>query len=389
MQEEVVNRPPKTGQRLKLEKKRKAAAKQTGKSKEKQAVVECAVEPPLNPALADPTAVPGARGEAAIEEKVKEEEEEEEQSTLLLYYNTVRTYVSAVNELWDYQHARNLVTGGRPKGVAIKAMERALIRGKIQRDREEYRDRGRGTLRDGYNSSQLADFMKECWSLPAKSTSQAQRTGVDFLFGHSMLMRGQHRRMLELADLLFLNLDKEGTGPAWCVCVVTNQGKTNQHGRIECAAALRHRHYQICALGALACHFFWRWHRTDEPFPTFTRSEDWYSIKVIQRDSKNNTQEVSYQTENQWVSRIFKAIGVISSHTTHIPREAGAKLAELAGVAESQVSYLYSIYGFLLYRIRLKPFLYHAFACFAVGEYVKCGFHLGVYGKSNSSSNLI
>ena len=71
-----------------------------------------------------------------------------------------------------------------------------------------------------------------------------------------------NRLPMELADLFSLDLPNEGysTSDGSCITkalvVVMNCGKTNQHGRMEYGAALRHRDPKACLVGALAFWFF-------------------------------------------------------------------------------------------------------------------------------------
>jgi hypothetical protein len=52
-------------------------------------------------------------------------------------------------------------------------------------------------------------------------------------------------------------------------------GKTNQHGRLETAGALRSRDSEISLLGALAFHLLLRWDLPPEPFPDFGSPRHW------------------------------------------------------------------------------------------------------------------
>ena len=45
---------------------------------------------------------------------------DEDASDLVLQYNTVRGYISAINELWEHQTAHKLHSAPRPYRVAIK-----------------------------------------------------------------------------------------------------------------------------------------------------------------------------------------------------------------------------------------------------------------------------
>jgi hypothetical protein len=114
-------------------------------------------------------------------------------------------------------------------------------------------------------------------------------------------------------------------------------GKTNQHGRIEYGAALRHRDYKSCLIGAIAVYFFWRWQHSGESFPSFRTSTDWYRIKVLKRDNEHLTDPLSIQTASTWTSRIFKACGIQSTKVQHAPRVKGGQIAEDRGVPEEQV----------------------------------------------------
>jgi hypothetical protein len=116
----------------------------------------------------------------------------------------------------------------------------------------------------------------------------------------------------------------------------------NQHGRLEYGAALRHRDYQSCVIGALAAYLFWRWQLSGEPFPCFRTSQDWYRIKLLKRDNAHIEDKLSDSTASTWTRRLYAASGIKGSKLTHMPRSSGARIAEANNVAESQVSCLLS-----------------------------------------------
>ena len=115
-------------------------------------------------------------------------------------------------------------------------------------------------------------------------------------------------------------------------------GKTNQHGRLEYGSALRHRDHQSCLVGALATYLFWRWHRSGEAFPCFRTSQDWYNIKLLKRDNSHLQELLSSHTASDWTKRLYNVAGLKMSRVSHAPRESGARIAEMNGVVESQVS---------------------------------------------------
>jgi hypothetical protein len=160
-----------------------------------------------------------------------------------------------------------------------------------------------------------------------------------------MLLRSGNRRALDLADCFLVHMPNEGTKGSRAehtkvLTVLMNQGKTNQHARMEYGAAIRHREPQCCLIGSLAAWFFWRWQVENEAFPDFTNSDNWYDIKVIRQSKAAPTQEVSYETVNLHTKALYEAAGIAGSKTTHLPRIAGAQNADMLGVNEAYVSYL-------------------------------------------------
>lgn len=63
------------------------------------------------------------------------------QPPIILIYNTVRGYVSAIHGLLAHQVSRGLHQAPEPHRVAIKALEISVVRGEHERRRKEYTDR--------------------------------------------------------------------------------------------------------------------------------------------------------------------------------------------------------------------------------------------------------
>ncbi len=115
----------------------------------------------------------------------------------------MRSYVSAINELWAHQTSRGLHAAPRPQGVALAALKQSLIRGQHARSRAELVDRGKGTIKDGYTAAQIPDLTHAAWAIrQSKSVESSLRTWLDFLLGN--------RLPLELPDLFALPLPTEG-----------------------------------------------------------------------------------------------------------------------------------------------------------------------------------
>ena len=99
IKKKAFNHPPKTGKRLAVEKKPKAAGK-LGAAKAKRKRTD--------------------RQEETIKPEVGTDSKEDGDSGLMISYNTVKGYCSANNELWDQQVACRLHIGPRPYNDAIK-----------------------------------------------------------------------------------------------------------------------------------------------------------------------------------------------------------------------------------------------------------------------------
>ena len=199
IKDEVASRAPKKGRRLKAERQRK---------RKRQAE---SLLPPLQPlkqrrgpAAAIATAIP----------VLEEGDDDEACSDLVLMYNTVRGYCSAVNELWAHQTSLGLHSAARPQRVALTALKTSIARGQHQRRREEFEDRGLATIRDGYTAAQIPDLTRKVWSrsqsLGKGCIEQQFRTQLCVLFGNSMLLRLSNYLPMELPDLLSMPLPNEG-----------------------------------------------------------------------------------------------------------------------------------------------------------------------------------
>jgi hypothetical protein len=109
IKDQVASRPPRKGQRLKNEqanRKRKKAESCLG----------------LGPGPAKrqrglQDAVPASRSGGTGSED--EDDDDEAGLSLILIYNSVQGYCSAINELWAHQTSRGLYTAPRPQRVAL------------------------------------------------------------------------------------------------------------------------------------------------------------------------------------------------------------------------------------------------------------------------------
>lgn len=237
-----------------------------------------------------------------------------------------------------------LNTAPNPRGSKIKALTKARATKEAVRKRTEFVDRGAGTLMDNYSLTHIADIVRVCWSPWSKGsygTSQTVqaylRTMVDFLFGHFMLLRGESRRMVKLADLFSLELRNEGPTICTALVMIMNNGKTNQQNRLEYGIVVRHKDVFFCVLSQLAFYFFFIWNIAGEPHPRFQHRQQWYDVKLFHGENSKNTQGLSYATQLNWTHKIFDHANLKSLKKTHAGRTNGARHAELNGVSEAQI----------------------------------------------------
>jgi hypothetical protein len=161
---------------------------------------------------------------------------------------------------------------------------------------------------------------------------------LDSLAAHQMILRGEHRRGLELADLSVVQMtEQEGPTPCSVVQCRFSKGKMIQAGKPRYMGVMRHRDPLLCTTSALALLFFWRWQLSSEEPPSFRSRQDWYTIKVLVGTEKRT--EISFDTQLADVLRSFLAVGITSWKKTHAGRAEGARAAERNGVSEKQVGY--------------------------------------------------
>ncbi len=224
-----------------------------------------------------------------------------------------------------------------PREDNIRGYLKSLQRKEAKRKKEQYADKGRDMLLDGYSEDEFERVCHELWAQGNDSPECHLRTLVDILLGHYMLTRGDDRRNAELSDLF--TFEFKGEGPTRCMPLIftTRAGKQNQHGRLKTIGALRNRKPLTCVLGGLAFYLLCRWDLYSEPFPNFSSRSAWYNIRLIKKSIGDATAPFLYYSQYEWAARAFKYVGIFSQKKTHIGRSAGAKMAELKGISEDQI----------------------------------------------------
>jgi hypothetical protein len=141
--ERVVNRAPRTGPRLVAERKRRrererketaeaaeaagtadTAETAAGASKKRRRRHNRITEASEEAEDAEDAAAQQLIAEQAAADRSADADAindgDEDPSDLILQYNTVRSYISAINKLWEHQTAQKLHSAPRPYRVAIK-----------------------------------------------------------------------------------------------------------------------------------------------------------------------------------------------------------------------------------------------------------------------------
>ncbi|KAK3906347.1 hypothetical protein C8A05DRAFT_29789 [Staphylotrichum tortipilum] len=249
---------------------------------------------------------------------------------------TVDAYIAAVIELWRVQVAHGNKNTENPRGAAVRGFLEQRARQRNHQNPATFKDRGTEGIQAGYSSTEWLAIHEHLLH-GAAALPQNLRTRVDLLFGHYYLLRGENRRKLELADLSLLDYPRE-EGPTLCGCLVLllKDGKMNKTGKKEFMGSLRHKDPLLCTQGALAQLLFWRWHIVGEPSPSFRRRQDWYKIKVLV--DQDRQEELSYSTQLQDTWRVFGTVGLTTAKKIHLPQRAGAQEAETYGTSLAQIS---------------------------------------------------
>ncbi|KAF1985653.1 hypothetical protein K402DRAFT_334169, partial [Aulographum hederae CBS 113979] len=112
-----------------------------------------------------------------------------------------------------------------------------------QRKRDEFVDRGVGTLLDGYTEEELLRCRKRH---TAPQWASYHRTVLDLLWGQALVLRGESFRKAELCDLFTLPIKNQGATACPSLVLIMDNGKTNPFGKLQYNAAIRHKNHLLC-----------------------------------------------------------------------------------------------------------------------------------------------
>ena len=170
--------------------------------------------------------------------------------------STACLYVAAMVDLWKQLLRQNVGVNKNPREGAVARLLKNLREGETKRKKETFVDRGIGTALDGYNTAdKLASINAQFWK---RGSEEGLRDLTAFSLCHSLLLRGEDARCVDLADMSSLELTNEGHGRCIAVQVTLREGKTNRVGRSESMSFIRNKRVDVCPVCCLAFYLFMR-----------------------------------------------------------------------------------------------------------------------------------
>ena len=148
----------------------------------------------------------------------------------------------------------NMNSHPHPRDANVKSLTETLHRERDAHRRENFIDRGIGTLQDRYTT--MDELSTLCDQFMKNNDGPGLRNKLAQLNCNFMTLRGELARKMELPDLFSIDLDNEGDGECKALIAVLMNGKTNQFGRIEFAATLRNKIVKVCPIGKSSMIYF-------------------------------------------------------------------------------------------------------------------------------------
>lgn len=170
-----------------------------------------------------------------------------------LGFSACKSYVSSLVALYEYQRTIGFNQHPHPNTSRVKALMRSRRTAEAARKKEQFIDRGVGTLLDSYNGAEVSAFVRLCWTgherqgqVKQQTVESFLRTSVDLLACHHMALRGESIRTASLADLFSLELQNEGPTVCQALIIIMDGGKQNPFGKVEYGTVVRHRDIFSC-----------------------------------------------------------------------------------------------------------------------------------------------
>jgi hypothetical protein len=236
-------------------------------------------------------------------------------------YENILQHIKAVVHLWRIQRSVGFNKEENPRnGALLAGFLQKMKRGRARQRKDLFLDKGVDSLIDGYQSRDLPRISGYFFN---QNTTDGLRNRLDFFLGHAILGRSEDKRNAMLSDLYLYEMEEEG--PSECQAIVLNlfKGKTNQEGKTQIGAAIRHKDVRICPVGALAFYLFGRFHVSHEPFPNMASRQQWYNVCLFRG---KGTSPITYRQQHRAIEACYQALQILSSKKTHSMRGAGTVL---------------------------------------------------------------
>lgn len=152
-----------------------------------------------------------------------------------------------------------------------------------QHRKDAYIDKGIGTSLDSYSAFNKSEMVKYFWTQSFNDERSARlslRDLAGILIMHGTISRSEHLRLLQFSDMFIVTLDSKNKGPTRCPVLGfhSRQSKTNQSGRAEVKAMMRHKLVDECPVGAIALWMFHMWEVEKRPPRNTMVNSDWYDM---------------------------------------------------------------------------------------------------------------
>ncbi|KAJ7135159.1 hypothetical protein C8R46DRAFT_1362266 [Mycena filopes] len=172
---------------------------------------------------------------------------------------------------------------------------------------------------------------------------------IMLLLGAATAFKGDSARILLWSDLFKTSLPLGDDIDVPVLGALADNAKHNQTGRLDEHGALRHKHVELCGIGAVAIMFFAYFHIAGYPVPDFAPDfkdkdygeygrRDWYTYHVF--STGVGTTEMSYQAHHDRVMQMHAANDISITKVTHGTRPFAAQTARSFGASVSDTKAL-------------------------------------------------
>ncbi|KAE8212281.1 hypothetical protein CF327_g4070 [Tilletia walkeri] len=228
-----------------------------------------------------------------------------------LVYESVRTHVKAIKNLWEFQVALKKNPFPAPDGHLVSQYLKAISLSRAAQSRALGSDKFTNSLKDGYDRQGHID--------------------------HAIIGRSEDLRDRELSDFYACELPESRPQPCPIIVATQLSSKTNKEARPERGIAARHKDVEVCPVGAFGMWLLQRFGGKDGA-PDFSSRDTWYHLKLlIPEDSVDHTIAVTYETQAALLKQSFAACAITSSAVTHAMRKGGSRFAYEASCTEDAV----------------------------------------------------